>query len=153
MRILTLEASVIELKNTGSDLRAKIQELEVSLDEKVAEVQEGLAREADLSREIQALKLSLEEQKQMIVIMVEQQQVAASHAKAELDAAQVLYPFILHPASGQNDLSLHCLDTCTHLDLVYPAGGDQHCQRRESCTSAAVGNRPFRAYHIQTARA
>lgn len=65
MRILTLEASIADLKKSREDLGAKILELEADLEAKQGELDDSLGRESLLSREIESLNAQVKDQKSL----------------------------------------------------------------------------------------
>jgi chromosome segregation ATPase len=90
MRILTMEASMADLKKSSDDLRARILELETALDAKQGEVDDGLGRESLLCKEINSLKAQLKDQKCLMSSMEEQHKEAIAVKISQLEVLQVL---------------------------------------------------------------
>lgn len=104
MRILTLEASIADLKKSSEDLQAKILELEAALDAKQGEVDDGLGRESLLSREIATLKAQIKDQRAQISTMEDQHKEMLAGKLSQLTQLQVV---------------CECLDICSYSAMLH----------------------------------
>jgi chromosome segregation ATPase len=90
MRILTMEASIADLKRNAEDLRTRIVELETALEAKQGEVDDGLGRESLMSKEIDSLKAMISQQKARMMSLQEEHREAVAVKNSQLEVLQVL---------------------------------------------------------------